>query len=98
MKDISRTAQCVAIGLFGLGRCAEVGFGTPGRIGKECKRGLDELVREGMLTMTHEGDGLRYRATELMGRPMWEYKPIDPENPDEMFPIVVPMSTMRKKK
>lgn len=89
---ISRTAQCVALGLFGVGGCMEVTFRTPARIGKKCKEGLDELVEAGMLTcVKHRAGGHTYHATPEMGMPMRKYKALSPKNPGDIFPIVVPM-------
>ncbi len=76
---ISRTAQCVALGLFPMGRCHEVRFRTPSNIGIKCQAGLDELLKAGMVT---------YHGTEKIGRPMCDFAPINPLREEEMFPII----------
>lgn len=90
MGEISRTAQCVAIGLFLIGKGASVNFKTPKRIGAKCKEGLDELVEEGMVTLEIDNRkpvSYHYQATDKIGN-VFAYKKIDEKNPDEMFPIV----------
>ncbi len=85
---ISRTAQCVALGLFPMGKCHEVRFRSPMKIGKKCQEGLDELVSAGMVSIEKDRHGITYHGTEKIGRPMCDFKPIVGGDPEEMFPII----------
>ncbi len=89
---VSRIAQVVALGIFGLPN-SEVVFRTPSRISKIAALGLLDLVDAGMIVKIPKGKlpvgAIGYKSTKKMGFPMRDFKAIDPNNPDEMFPLLI---------
>lgn len=89
---LSRTAEIVALSLFGLGKSSEVTFRTPSRVSSRVRQGLSELIEAGMVSVM-DPDRLPkgaegYQATERMGFPLRDFEHPNPDNPEEVFPIV----------
>jgi len=87
---ISRTAQAVALALFPMGSKCHVTFNTPSRIGPQCKKGLEELVKAGMVKLEKDRGKEIYHATKKIGFPMSDFKPLKPSEPESKFAIVTP--------
>lgn len=87
-KELSRDAQIVAAGLFGLGSKASVSFQRPHIIHPRTRAAIEELKAAGMIEdlpahkLARGAEG--WRGTEKIGFPLADFKKMEES---ESFPI-----------